>query len=120
MFFPCSVLSGDFIREARLQNEVGTKDFFRGTIFLAKNAPKCSPNFLSLSFVCPKKCRKIPAKIPARFLSPPQKKDQRASAEAQREDFAVVHTNITDLRWAKSRDNYRRGASESYLCDSNR
>ena len=27
---------------------------------------------------------------------------------------------ITDLRWAKLRDSYRRIASESYRCDSNR
>ena len=40
-----------FFRVARLQNEVGTKDLFvRGTTFLTKNAPKCSPMFLSLYF----------------------------------------------------------------------
>ena len=32
-------------RVARLQNEVGTKDFFWGTNFLTKNAPKVSPKF---------------------------------------------------------------------------
>ena len=39
---------GVFRRVARLQNEVGTKDFFRATNFLTKNAPKFSPKFLSL------------------------------------------------------------------------
>ena len=33
---------------ARLQSEFCTKDFFRATNFLTKNAPKFSPNFLSL------------------------------------------------------------------------
>ena len=30
-----------FVRVASLQNEVGTKDFFRGTNLLAKNASPC-------------------------------------------------------------------------------
>ena len=66
--------SDDFLRVARLQNEVGTKDFFQGTNFLTKNAPKFSPNFLSLCFVGPKRSRKIPAKFPAKFPSPKSKK----------------------------------------------
>ena len=64
---------------ARLQNEVGTNDFFRGTNFLTKNAPKFSPNFLSLCFVGPKKSRKIPAKFPAKFPSPKSKKNSPTS-----------------------------------------
>ena len=44
-----------FLRVARLQSEVGTKDVFRCTNFLTKNAPKCSPIFLSLYFAGPKK-----------------------------------------------------------------
>ena len=62
------------VRVARLQNEVGTKYFFRGTNFLTKNAPKFSPNFLSLYFVGQKKSRKIPGKFPAKFPSPKSKK----------------------------------------------
>ena len=66
---------------ARLQNEVGTKDFFRGTNFLTKNAPKFSPMFLSLYFMGRKKSRNIPAKFPTKFPSPESKKiHQRASA----------------------------------------
>ena len=30
------------------------------------------------------------------------------------------HQILVSLRWAKSRDSYRRMASESYRCDSNR
>ena len=73
---------------ARLQNEVGTKDFFRGTNFLTKNAPKFSPKFSSLYFVGPKKSRKIPAKFPAKFPSQKSKKFHwRASAGAPGENF---------------------------------
>ena len=57
------------IKVARLQNEVGTRDFFRGTNFLTKNAPKFSPECSCLYFVGLKKSRKIPAKCPAKFPS---------------------------------------------------
>ena len=78
----------DFFRVARLQNEVGTKDFFWGTNFLTKNAPNFSPKILSLYFVGQKKSRKIPAKFPAKFPSPKSKKiHRRASAGAPGEDF---------------------------------
>ena len=53
-----------FIRVARLQNEVDTKDFFRGTNFLTKNALIFSPKMLSLYFVGEKKSCKIPANFP--------------------------------------------------------
>ena len=56
--------------KARLQSEVGTEDFFRGTNFLMKNAPKFCPKMFSLYFVGPKKSRKIPAKFPDKFPSP--------------------------------------------------
>ena len=36
------------------------------------------------------------------------------------EDILISRTHPSDLRWAKSRDIYRRIASESYRCDSNR
>ena len=47
------LFSNDFRDEfgqtmARLQNKVDTKDFFRGTNFLMKNAPRFSLIFLSL------------------------------------------------------------------------
>ena len=52
-----------FFRAARLQNEVGTKEFFRATNFLTKNGSKFSPKLLSLNFVGPKQSRKIPRRI---------------------------------------------------------
>ena len=71
------------VKVARLQSEFCTKDFFRATNFVTKNAPKFSPKFLR-AFV--KKTRKIPSKFPTKF---PCKKNQkihrRASAGAQRE-----------------------------------
>ena len=39
------------VRVAHLQNEVGMKDFFRGTNFLTKDAPKFSPKIWALSGV---------------------------------------------------------------------
>ena len=36
--------SSCFVRVARLQSEVGTNEFLKGTKFLTKNAPKCSRN----------------------------------------------------------------------------
>ena len=44
-----------FLKVARLQSEFCTKDFFRATNFLTKNAPKFSPKFLSLCSVGQKK-----------------------------------------------------------------
>ena len=67
------------LRVARLQNEVGTKDFFRGRNFLTKNAPKLVPEILSRYFVGPKKCRKIPTKFPAKFPSQNSKKKSPTS-----------------------------------------
>ena len=49
---------------ACLQSEFCTKDFFRATNFLPKNAPKFSPKFLSLCSVGQKK---IPGKFPPNF-----------------------------------------------------
>ena len=43
------------VKVARLQSEFCTKDFFRATNFLTKNAPKFSPKFLSLCSVGQKK-----------------------------------------------------------------
>ena len=51
------------VRVARLQNEVGTKYFFRGTTFLTKTAPDFSPKFLSLYSVGQKKSRLISRQI---------------------------------------------------------
>ena len=34
--------------------------------------------------------------------------------------FKTLRSAVFDLKWAKSRDNYHRIASESYRCDSNR
>ena len=44
-----------WIKVARLQSEFCTKDFFRATNFVTKNAPKFSPKFLKLCSVGQKK-----------------------------------------------------------------
>ena len=76
---------------ARLQSEFCTKDFFRATTFITKNAPKFSPEFLSLRSVGQKKSRKIPSKFPTKFSKFPceksKKNHRRASAGAQGERF---------------------------------
>ena len=78
---------GELFKVARLQNEFSTKDFFRATNFLTKNAPKFSPIFLSLCSVGQKKSRKIPSKFPTKFSKFPCEKSKkihrRASAGAQ-------------------------------------
>ena len=50
-----SLFLQEFLKVARLQSEFCTKDFFRATNFLTKNAPKISPKFLSLCSVGQKK-----------------------------------------------------------------
>ena len=57
------------IRVAGLQNEVGTKYFFRGTNFLMKNAPIFPQYFEPLFWV-----RKNPARCSAKNRIPPNKK----------------------------------------------
>ena len=80
----------EFVRVARLQNEVCTKDFFRATKFVTKNAPKFSPKIFSLHSVGQKKSRKIPAKFPTKFPCEKSKKvRRRASAGVQGEEFVV-------------------------------
>ena len=49
---------------ARLQSEFCTKDFFRATNFLTKNAPKFPPNFFEPLFCG---SEKIPGKFPPNF-----------------------------------------------------
>ena len=56
-----------FLKVAHLQREFCTKDFFRATNFLMKNALKFSPKCLSLCSVGQKKSRKILAKFPTKF-----------------------------------------------------
>ena len=56
--------SGGILKVARLQSEFCTKDFFRATNFLTKNAPEFSPKFLSLCSVGQKK---IPGKFPPNY-----------------------------------------------------
>ena len=80
------------VKVARLQSEFCTKEFFRATNFLTKNAPKFSPKFLSLCSVGQKKSRKIPSKCAAKFSKFPCEKSKnihrRASAGAQEEERA--------------------------------
>ena len=56
-----------FLKVARLQSEFCTKEFFRATNFLTKNAPKFSPKCLSLCSVGQKNPRKILSKLPTKF-----------------------------------------------------
>ena len=74
------------IKVAHLQSEFCTKDFFRATDFLTKNAPKISPKFLRLCSVGQKKSWKIPSKFPTQFSKFPceesKKIHRRASAGA--------------------------------------
>ena len=82
-----------FVKVARLQSEFCTKDFFRATNFVTKNAPKFSPKFLSLCSVGQKKSHKIPSKFPTKFSKFPCEKSKkihrRASAGAQGEPFVM-------------------------------
>ena len=76
--FPISNFFCVFFKVARLQSEFCTKDFFRATNFLTKNAPKLSPNFLSLCSVGQKKHpRKIPSKFPTKFSKFPCEKTKK-------------------------------------------
>ena len=61
--------TGHFLRVARLQNEVGTKDFFEARIFSQKML-RDSPQIFEPCFMGLKKSRKIPAKFPAKAPSP--------------------------------------------------
>ena len=53
-----------FLKVARLQSEFCTKDFFRATNFLTKNAPKISPEIFEPLFCG---SEKIPGKSPPNF-----------------------------------------------------
>ena len=66
-----------FLKVARLQSEFCTKDFFRATNFVTKNAPKFSPKFLSLCSVGQKKSRKIPSKFPTKLSKFPCEKKKK-------------------------------------------
>ena len=61
------------VRVARLQNEVGTKYFFRGTKCLTENAPKFPPKCLSHYFVGQKNPAKFPPNFPTKFPPKNQK-----------------------------------------------
>ena len=71
-------LTPPFFKVARLQREFCTERFFRGTNFLTKNAPKISPNFLSLCFLWVRKNpRKIPSKFPTKISKFPCEKSKK-------------------------------------------
>ena len=77
----------EILKMARLQNEVGTKYFDRGTNFVTKNAPKFSPKMLSLNFVGPEKSHKVPAKFPSPKI---KENSSKASAGARGEEILGV------------------------------
>ena len=89
---PYGIVRLEIFKVARLQSEFCTKDFFRATNFLTKNAPKFSPKFLSLCSVGQKNPRKIPSKFPTEFSKFPCEKSKkihrRASAGAQGEEIS--------------------------------
>ena len=62
-----------FFRVAHLQNEVGTKELFRGTNFLTKNAPRFSPNIFKSVFLWVRNILQIPANFPSKCPSPKSK-----------------------------------------------
>ena len=82
-----------FLKVARLQREFCTKDFFRATNFLTKNAPKFSPKFLSLCSVGQKKPGKFPPNFPLNFPNSLRKIKNKFTDELlqeRRENIFVV------------------------------
>ena len=70
---------------ARLQSEFCTKDFFRATNFLTKNAPKFSLKILSLCSVGQKKSPENPSKFPTKFSKFPCEKSKKFTDELLQE-----------------------------------
>ena len=100
-----------FLRVAPLQNEVGTKDLFRGTNFLTKNALKLSLKFLSLYFVGPKLSgpnRAMQPRCAMRF------EPHIPKSLAMRKSFFAsdAKAHLLDL---KSQENARKNACEKIL-----
>ena len=76
----------EIVRVARLQSEFCTKDFFRATNFLTKNAPKFSPIFLSLCSMGQKKNPgKFPPNFPLKFPNFPAKNQKKITDELLQE-----------------------------------
>ena len=74
------------VKVARLQSEFFTKDFFRATNFLTKNAPKCPLKFLSLYFVGQKKNPgKVPPNFPLNFPNFPARNQKKFTDELLQE-----------------------------------
>ena len=69
------------LKVARLQSEFCTKDFFRATNFLTKNAPKFSPKLLSLCSVGQKNPGKFPPNSPLNFPNFPVKNQNKITDE---------------------------------------
>ena len=88
------------VKVARLQSEFCTKDFFRATNFLTKNAPKFPPKFLSLYSEGQKKSHKIPAKLPTKFPKFPCKKSKKNTITIQNLGRATqVSSYLTLWKW---------------------
>ena len=99
---------GHILKVARLQSEFCTKDFFRATNFLSKNAPKFSPKFSSLCSVGQKKIPgKFPPNFPLNFPNFPAKNKKKFTdklLQVRRENissfFSYIQTRLMCSIWA--------------------
>ena len=73
------------VKVARLQSEFCTKDFFRATNFVTKNAPKISPKLLSLCSVGSENPAKFPQNFPLKFPNFPPKNQKKITDELLQE-----------------------------------
>ena len=74
------------VRVARLQSEFCTKDFFRATNFLTKNAPKFSPEIFERLFCgSEKNPGKFPPNFPLNFPNFPAKNQKKFTNELLQE-----------------------------------
>ena len=78
-----------FVRVARLQNEVGTKDFFEARIFSRKMLCNFPRNFWAFILWVQTNLAKFQPKFPANFPPKNQKNHRRAFAGAQGEQFVI-------------------------------
>ena len=94
---PPQIQGRDLLKVARLQSEFCTKDFFRATNFRTKNAPKFSPNFLSLCSVGQKKSLENSLQISHKIFQISLRKIKRITDELlQERREKIYHPNRKD------------------------